>query len=79
VPVGLEVLLWFVFMASIAAGIAAIVHLVTRVRPAPWVIVAAVVAFLLIPVVSIVVYWSVYAVNRFGRKPRTEEARPPAA
>jgi hypothetical protein len=62
---------WFyaLFVLWIAATIGAIIHLATRVRPPVWTIVAVSAVFLLVPVITVAVYWLVVAVRRLSAPP----------
>jgi hypothetical protein len=69
--------LWFAFVALWIGGtVAAIVHLVRRVHAPIWVIVLVVSVVLLIPFLTVALYWLVVAIVHMSRrKGPTEPAR----
>jgi len=66
-------LLWFAFLVAwIGGAIAAMVHLVRRVRAPAWVLVPMGVALFVLPLVTVALYWLVIAILRPGRPGRPE-------
>lgn len=63
-------LYFLLFAVWIGGSIAALVHLVTRVHADAWLIVLVAAALLLLPVITVIVYWSVIAGLRLSREPR---------
>ena len=64
----MEILLWYALLAAwIVGAIATMVHLVKRVHASAWVLVPVAVALLVLPVITVAVYWLVVAVRRVSR------------
>jgi hypothetical protein len=61
-------LYFFVFALWIAGAVGAIVHLATSGRAPVWVIVLVSLGLLLVPVLSVVIYWLVVAARRIGAR-----------
>ena len=74
----LEMLLWYVLVAVwILGSIAAIVHLVVRVHAPTWVVVLVAVGMVVVPVIPVVVYWTVIAARHTSGPTAAPLASPP--
>ena len=72
-------LYFLAFALWIGGSIGAVVHLVTRVHADAWLIVLVAVALVLLPVITVLVYWLVIASLRLirgRRQPTSARVRP---